>query len=828
MASNSISNNLVYNAAFVRREHFGKDSSRRFRAEPDAAEIYVYDTNIVITLCAPWITGPLSIGDTHNGYGEIFPAYAEEGELGARRAEKLARQLAQHAVDLRLNGGLEPPIFQFGSHAQETNNVYRAVRRSFETYERVDPERTRARRVFELMRTGALLRDRIRNGASPDGMRHLVDQCVEILLSDGEVQSERARAVAEWDNYYELENKYGGIFPLHEAGHFLGKGSTIAAACAVLEPANRSNEENQLYDVLSRHWRRRLAIRHGETLDADIKALTELFLVNARLQGTSRRVVFVTGDRDLVEEVHEGVPADLVPPHLQDLARHFSRRHVRHLWSYLSDAVIEPADEHRLVSIFDGLVEGFVTDPEIAPSQVRSILAERDQVIPESQITQVLQTWNELTRKSVGRAGLKLQDDAIREAVWRRLVETPQTVSWTRLVELLEEDVARIRDRTALALSDVGIGAIINAYQMGRRNPPDLHFESLENTDRIFRRLSIVGGYEDAAAFQADYSSIADDCHDSRRDGDDRQESHLRFLALGAAFASANRWMISHGHALRAIAIIERSHRWGPIPVREEPGKKPSHMSGREAYLLAAVCRRMLAASPRDLEDSEALLRKAEAALADDKAHRTARGITTLRFRSERLAASLSSYYLSRYIEPTVVFSKLAGNVYEQAAGMLDEFGSWYVGMPNPPGPVTTVTISTNIIQTYVIAEFRRLLALEEPIKPPVGFAQLQAAIGWIDQLTNWRAEGDGTRVDRVTATPLTRAYANVGELFLREQQGEGPWHKEDLHRLIDESSSIMPYDTWRFSALRRLAEARFGTPSPTTTEALRRYLLTA
>ncbi|MBN9364498.1 MULTISPECIES: hypothetical protein [unclassified Devosia] len=825
MAENSVSNNLVFNAAFVRREHFGKDSSRRFRAEPDAAEIYVYDTNIIITLCAPWITGPLGIGVTHNGYGEIFPAYAEAGELGDRRAEKLARQLAQHAVGLRLNGELAPPIFQFGGHAQETNNVYRAVRRSFETYEPVNPERTRARRVFELMRTGALLRDRIRSGNSPEGLRHLVDQCVDILLSDGEVQSERARAVGEWDNYYELENKYGGIFPLHEAPHFLGKDSTAAAACTGLDPAGLSEAETRLYDAISRHWRRRLATRHGETLEADVKALTELFLINARLQGTPNRVVFVTGDRDLVEEVHEGIPVELVPAELQELARHFSRRHVRHLWAYLSDAVIEPADEQRLVSIFDGLVEGFTTDPEVSPSQVRGILTERKQVIPESQIQQVLQTWNELTRKSLGRAGLRLQDDAIREAVWRRLVETPQTVSWTRLVELLEEDVARIRDRTALALSDVGIGAIINAYQMGRRNPPDLHFESLENTDRIFRRLSIVGGYADAASFQADYRAIAEDCYDSSRDGDDRQESHLKFLALGAAFASANRWMISHGHALRAIAIIERSRRWGRIPVRVQPGRKPSHMSGREAYLLAAVCRRMLAASPRDLEASETLLQQAEAALVDDKAHETARGITPLRFRSERLAASLSAYYLSRHAEKTAVFSELVSEVYHEAAGLLDEFAGWRGDMPDPPGPVTMVTISTNMIQAYVISEFRRLLKIEETVGPPVTLRHLEVAVGWIDRLTNWH--DDDRRGDRVTATPLTRAYANVGELFLREQRGEGPWTNDELGRLIDESSSVMPYDTWRFSALRRLAEVRFGTV-PFEPAALRGYLLAA
>ena len=162
---NTRADDFVRTAAFLKREFEGRKTTVEFIEKDNANRtIYVFDSDVIKTKCAPWITGP--IGETdNNGYGAIFFNDSNESlgsELDriqqAKQAESIASILASYVLNQQID---RVPIFQFPSHATETNNVYRAVRRTVETFEKVDFRRTQLRRTFELSRAIALVRHRL-------------------------------------------------------------------------------------------------------------------------------------------------------------------------------------------------------------------------------------------------------------------------------------------------------------------------------------------------------------------------------------------------------------------------------------------------------------------------------------------------------------------------------------------------------------------------------------------------------------------------------------------------------------------------------------------
>jgi hypothetical protein len=151
----------------------------------------------------------------------------------------------------------------------------------------------------------------------------------------------------------------------------------------------------------------------------------------------------------------------------------------------------------------------------------------------------------------------------------------------------------------------------------------------------------------------SEVNSIRHDTLPSDNPSDIRQKCHLRFLALGAAFASSGKWQTAQAHAKRAISIIERSRRPelnSGITVKRGSG---SNMTGREAYFLDANCYKMRAESVRDLLPARQQLLRSYRAFGEDlakeeKGVRKDHSLISLRYLNEVVSIYLSAYYLTR------------------------------------------------------------------------------------------------------------------------------------------------------------------------------------
>ena len=305
--------------------------------------------------------------------------------------------------------------------------------------------------------------------------------------------------------------------------------------------------------------------------------------------------------------------------------------------------------------------------------------------------------------------------------------------------------------------------------------------------------------------FKRDFDMIKLDCNDPSADGDDRQESHLKFVVLGAAFASAQKWLIALSHAERAIAIIDRSKRLrDPIKVRftGHKGSLKSHMSGREAYFLAAFSRRLLARDGGELCRSMDMLVMAEEALKEDHAAGTAKGVTEARFINERLAIALSRYYLARRANADNLNDDLAHDCFAAAEPVVDMFrkGSGVHGIQLRK--ITTVGLATNIVQVFVIAQFRKLRGRDDVGRCPVAHDEVVSAVRCIGELTNV----SGGSADRITATKLISSYFIAGRLLTEESGGASLLNQLELLLKDLREAAATEYDAWSFAALLQFA----------------------
>ena len=131
----------------------------------------------------------------------------------------------------------------------------------------------------------------------------------------------------------------------------------------------------------------------------------------------------------------------------------------------------------------------------------------------------------------------------------------------------------------------------------------------------------------------------------------ERLEIYLKFLVMGAAFAAAEKWSVAIGHAEKAIGLVKRTEDLGEdtILIETEDGK--AHLSGREAYFLAAVCKKILADRPDSLRDAEDYLEQSRRRhLRDIEGGDTKRKEQIqLRYFAEELSIAQARYYLTRW-----------------------------------------------------------------------------------------------------------------------------------------------------------------------------------
>ncbi len=877
---------LYSSALFLRREFLGRDHYDQFPGSSARKKtIYVFDTDIIVTGCEPWLKGPEydqrapsgAPKKSLSGLGSILPA-PDDGPSPERTAREtvIADILATHVL-LKVRWKAFP-IYQMPGHFQETSEIYRNAQHFHDQEMRWKHLSKNLKEAHNKRVLTALIANKAQSGDPRS--RYETFALVRALLnriegSDGYPQNESDQRIKAWDRFLELNTNTGGIYPVSMASKHLN--STYPKIAEQLEvfsemtrgdgdPSVLPSEENDLLKLLNKHFLQSLKLlkRTGSSqkLDNDASALAHLFLVNARLRDSSEpgeepwRVVFITGDRAITEVGYEKIPN--LPEKYEPMGNTFSKDYVRHLWAYVSEALVEPNGERRresegaisksrldlekehFINWLDGLLVEWSGNLNFEPesltyerTKIKRATGSPDKLANifsnvSGNTLNALEKWQELTEDAITnhRFGTlekyRSKNPELIARILNRITSAmgeKTTLSWSKVVALVEELYDRHKDEKFLEFSNIGVEAVLRAGATGKRNPPDLSFDSLEKADSVFSKLSTPDAYSarNLKEFECDYNRISEDCYDFSEDGDNRQLCHLQYLVLGAAFASADHWGVALSQGKRALKIVERSIRRGIMPIPVKPGDEDkTNMSGREAYFLCAAAYRMIATKPSQFREARQHLNNAEDALHKDLEHYGKNRTTVLRFRCEWVALSLSEYYLNRSIETEKYFNEIVEDIYVKVGALLSELqrmsARFHVGTnfkAKGIGKVTLVHLSTNLIQAAVIAKFRELEKIEELVPPSVDREHLECALHLMGQLTG---ENDEHPKWLVAESKLMKFYKDAGARILNcpEKfpfvQGE-----ENVKRFYSKekrkSAEITAYDPWRYERLGALAK---------------------
>lgn len=865
---------FIRSAAFLRREFLGRNLFDEEGDDQRDRTIYLFDTDVISTFCQPWEMGP-SEEERHTfGYGEIFP-YAGERDSAPPSADEIksrnevsahiAAILAEHVFGKERPEKI--PAYQFDEHFSETKTIYEQNARHFADLAASDKKTPTQNREEKMRRAAAFISATRPSTEHKTKLLPEIEYIFEQMHPLNYPTDRKSRQIEEWDRFLRLNAQTGGIYPASLAGeHFKDKDeSNVRWALAALKHDSLTDDEKNIFSHLEGEMYRRLC-QFGSSgdrrTDHDAQAIAHLYLINARMveKATGWRAVFVTGARSFVEACYGTFP-QWSSINLE-VADRFSQKFVRHLWAYTTEALLEPDldGRRRFINWLDGLLasesgatyfdEAYLTqlgrDEKKRKEVARRIfgIASGKLGVKNVKVSEIYNDWHKLTGNAVakhrieslglsGGEAIRLQNRIVARITQGAVSNDSQ--AWKNLTEDISEEYHRSKDRTFLDFSTIGKNAVFRANGIGQRNPPDLAFESLTNSNRIFNRLCDAREYS-PQEYSADFEKIADDC--PAGDEDNRQLSHLQFLVLGATFAGADKWGVALSQGKRALSIIERSRRmprYWPIKVKtSSPDEPDSYMSGREAHFLCASAARMIARNMQDFVKAEEHLINAEKALIEDKEKGTAKKATFVRFKCERLALALSRYYLQRKQQDGVIdgtaevhdanrentfcddmippiyaavkdmLEEISKEISKGKAGNKIEFSKPGVDLKRF-GRVTLMHISTNIVQVCVIRAFRRHNKRVDHMDFPLTQDDLRQALRL---MAHFSKPPENNTEHQLRETPLVRLYRDAGARILSDKTFPYESKPEALGDLYDKQKekNVASYDEWRFKKLRELS----------------------
>jgi len=857
--------------AFLHSEFMGRKESVRFRTTQGSSITYVYDTDVIGAYTNPWETGPE--GSDGWGYGQLLPrseSVANSTPLRQRQFEDgnawhVARILSEQALRAHSESNEETiGIVMFGPHLSEIE--WRQKRLVDSALSHVGKDTTFLGRDAFREQTEKTLERLLSSGASDDEVLTYASRRMETSLLehfDGRSRDNRAA-----ENFDILKRRFGP---------FVSFGEISKSLPSVGELPDFLEVETLARKVLTGFWTKRLAgqkfaghnqgrfLRQNFRNDVDV--LVELALVNRRLLELSvpHRIVFVTGDRNLVKstyqidhselrrEIREVLLATASHGYLdsadknrtimlgkgletyffrsnsdpdskyasRDWMSNFSYHYVRHFWAVAGEALIETNETRAFQDLFHGLFArrgNWVRDSRRSIEEL--VLGgpdyERDEEFDDFDPEVCVEKWNSLTASRIrdARAAEFGIDKNLRSEISEtersdRILSKPKSI-----VDTLVEFTNRRRDRVMLALSDLGAIEVLRSLRAGGEYQ-DIVFISLFKTMELIRKLCTPNYYSSDTVdrFLSDFESVKEDCfgHDREDEFDDRQLSHLKFLLLAVIFASSDKWDAAFGHARRAQNVIDRST--DPIPVKVG---SPSNMSGRESQFMLSICMRKRAVKPEDFDHAMRYLEGAKSALKEDKSINPDTNVDfhVTRFLNEELATKLGKYYYLRARDPDgdpSTFAEPAGAVYAllQSSSasfekILDEHISGHYSLPRGYPPLTVDCIALNVLQVLVVSVFRKESILGSKHNGRFDRLCTQSLI-WLNER---RKTPDHLE------TAKTTVYRKVAGSLMPDERFERFNSEDELEKWFSEPSGLIynknldlpEYELWRRKALKSFA----------------------
>lgn len=147
--------------------------------------------------------------------------------------------------------------------------------------------------------------------------------------------------------------------------------------------------------------------------------------------------------------------------------------------------------------------------------------------------------------------------------------------------------------------------------------------------------------------------------------------------------------------------------------------------------------------------------------------------------------------------------------IYLAASKALELFIDWGSGTNSRDlRDITVVNLATNIIQTFVISEFRAFHGYEAIGSGPVPVNLVGDAVRVLKELTSYNG---GAGSSRINATRLIKSYVLVGDIFLAKKY-EATALVARLKEMTERERNavVTRYDGWRYQSLLEFVEARF------------------
>lgn len=851
---------LVLSAAFLHREFLGIRAEENFRSAYNGKVHYAFDSDVLDAFASPWQWGPESVSDDDEGgwaYGQLLPRKSSvrkritESDLKRQRIEEdvrainVTKLLCKFILKTACRSGVGGRLLQFTPHYRETTVGSEIVQDRAERH----GYRDRGNATEKLFHNAILiLRARLSSYPQGTNLVKTLQNVAEVALTR-ELSGPSRVSVAS-DNYHRLE-QWGERRRLNSLSDLEHSDSDVSP-----------NElDEKAYALLINFWVSEFSQGRLHTspasVQSDAEALAKLAIINKQLidRGIAERVVLVTGSKSIVKlsyrcgdrlrrylrnryanELSRGFESSEVREERRvwddyfafskngqkENARfewfdRFSLHYVRHLSAYAKGALIENEDTQKLDNLFHGLFalqskwnrfrRSDIEEIVEHPWRLKLEFLEKE---PNTLYLEVLEQWDQLTMRALeAERSFDWNFPSQAEHYLESRFSDHDNVSALQLGLDISEQVDRQRDRSMLELSDMGARALLERGMLSARNPPDLFFSRFSATNRIFKNLGRPGYYaKNPQEFIKDYDSIDVDSFgpEETSDGDDRQRSYLKFVVLGAVFASAEKWSTALGHAQRAVRTVER-YPSKPAAVKVTPGSDDAaQLTAREAHYLSAVCFRMLAKDRAGLEVARETLRKAEVAYSSDvkEMPSLSNRLGTLRFRSESLAIELSGYYFDRWHAVSDDDKKhltcrdfTVNGIYEAADELIAQLTRGSDTFSGPMTSLTAVSVATNILQVATIRAFRKSDGCDDSeISMTVSDDLIEQSFYFL--LSKAR---DAIYVE----TNLVRAYRNTGAMLLGLEDLSDFASRSDFGNFLLEAAEngVMRYDEWRYQSLR-------------------------
>lgn len=802
--------NFICSAARLKREYVFRQKTVKFlQVDPANFVIYAVDTDIVMTFTNPALKGPKN-EKTGEGYGQIFDRDSPHDATAI--ASALGTFVFYHLSK-------DFPLIQLPTHHEETQIVYNGVARKAnkeidwtssvaQQYEQEDVEFRR--HLIDIKEDSILSFKNIisKEGASPDDQEVKVEDHINELVDL--TLGSSGNYTREYIKYLKLLTD-GCLIPLEKFRTLLTKETGIPELRDALEGPD-SLEGWAQESVRVNYWVRQLSTQKSrragkQRIEIDARALTRLEYLNSKLHRLGARLILISGDVGLRKASRLGNPGladncirDPCSFLIESFARLDDQSEIgsnESLDTWLNGILADYTDSEGMeVDHLDRLI---AREPRILRRLKRKI-AISDTGSKGNAFSAAIGKWEEIKKPIIAWHLAYSEDEGhfFRELIinaTRRSNKRQIRRALDQLKIASKSRIDRIWDELLIAFTNAGMGLIYAISEsdaekpLRSRNPPIIRFDSFPNATKLISQVVTVRSLGQLdPPINVWLEKLRDDTISKELGATDF--GYLNCLIFAILCAAEGKWFVSRGLALRAIKIAQMG---------VEKTKQGSHISGREAYYLFAICSRLTASKPEELNTVRINLDEARKALEIDHAHNSAPTIRGFRFRAEEIATNVTEMQFAQWgagSDSEVVTR--APDLFAEIVGVIEEFSQKLVNKDVDEISLrsTIGSLCINALQTAHI-----------------GFASQQ--LEFMDELrrSSQLFENVRTRIEK-HKTFLTESYLIFSDCLFNKKsikRKEIDYHFSDINI---EKYSILWYDNKRFDSLRDVCLDEFQLSS--------------